>query len=151
MRKLTLIIIGLIIAAAVGLPWVAAYRSDKVVRYSYGSIGGRQIECVAVDGTHFDRYFCLVFDSSTGSRVSYHHGHIFLDGRRLEFPPEQNAGFLRADGQIQFAVVAPPDIASDSSGGSEIYYILGRVPKQKRFAFGVPRVEFVEQRVESLK
>jgi hypothetical protein len=151
MRKLTLIFIGLIIAAAVVLPWVAAYRGDKAVRYSYGSVGGRQIECVAVDGTHIDRYFCLVFDSSAGSRVSYNHGHIFLDGRRLTFPSGQNAAFLRPDGQIQFAVITPTDITPDSSGSGEVYYILGKVPKQKRFAFGVPRVEFVEQRTESLK
>ena len=151
MRKLPFIIIGLLIAAAVLLPWVAAYRSDQAVRYSNGRIGGRQIECVAVDGTHFDRYFCLVFDSSASSRVSYNHGHIFLDGRRVEFPAGQNAGFLRPEGQIQFTAGAQPDISPDASGSSEVYYLLGRVPKQKRFAFGVPRAQLVEQRFESLK
>jgi len=151
MRKLKIIIIGLALAAVVILPWLAAYRSDRTVRYSYGRIDDRQVECVAVDGTYFDRYFCLVFDSSAGSRVTYNHGHIFLDGRRVQFPAGQNVGLLWPDGQIQFMAVAERDIAPDSSTSSEIYYILGKVPKQKRFAFGVPRDEFIEQRFQGLK
>jgi hypothetical protein len=151
MRKLTLIIFGLVLAAAVILPWWAVYQSDKGGSYSYGLFGGRQLECVAVDGTHFDRYFCLVFDGSAGARVSYGRGRIFLDGRPIQFPSGRNAGFLRADGQIQFATVTEQDIAPSGSGNGEIYYIFGKVPKLKRFTFGVPRAEFIEQRFQSLK
>ena len=151
MRKLVVPIIGLVFAAAVILPWLAAYQSNQAERYDYGRIGGRQVECEAVDGTQFDRYFCLVFDSSIGSRVSNDHGHIFFDGRRVQYPPGQNTGFLQPDGQIQFVALTGRDIVPDSSGNSEIYYIFGRVPKLKRFAFGVPRPEFVEQRFHALK
>lgn len=151
MRKLTFIIIGAVLAAAVVFPWLAAYRSDQAIRYSYGLIGGRQLECVAVDGTHFDRYFCLVFDRSAGARVGYDYGRILLDGRPMQFPSGQNAGFLRPDGQVQFATVTERDIAHNSSGNSEIYYLFGRIPKQKHFTFGVPRDELVEQRFQSLK
>jgi hypothetical protein len=150
-RKSPFIIIGVLIAAAVVLPWLAAYRGDHAERYSYGRIGGHQIECVAVDGTHFDRYFCLVFEDSAGSRVTCNHGHIFLDGQQLQFPAGQNAGFLRPNGQVQFVTVNERDIASDSPGISEVYYILGKVPKLKRFPVGVPRVEFVEQKLERMK
>jgi hypothetical protein len=151
MRKYTFIIIGLMLAAAIVLPWLAAYRSDQAVRYSYGHIDGRQVECVAVDGTHFDRYYCLVFDNSAGARVNYGHGRILLDSHPVQFPSGQNAGFLRPDGQIDFTAVTERDIAPDSSGSSEIYYIFGRVPKLKRFAFGIPRDEFIKQRIQSLK
>jgi hypothetical protein len=151
MRKLTFIIIGLVLAGVVVLPWLAAYRSDQAVRYSYGRIDGHQLECVAVDGTHFDRYFCLVFDDSASQRVNCSQGQIFLDGRRVQFPAGQNVGLLRPDGQIQFVAVTERDIPPDSSGSSEIYYIFGKVPKLKRFTFGVPRAEFIEQRFHSLK
>ena len=151
MRKYTLIIIGLVLAAAVILPWFAAYRSDEAVRYSYGLVDGHQLDCVAIDGTHFDRYFCLVFDSSAGERVNYGHGQILLDGRPLQFPSGRNIGFLRPDGRIDFSVVTERDITPDSSGKSEIYYIFGRVPKLKHFAFGVPRTAFVAQRFQSIK
>jgi hypothetical protein len=151
MRKRTLIIVGLVLAAAVVLPWWAAYQSNQAVRYSYGLFGGRQLECLAVDGTHFDRYFCLLFDGSAGARVNYGHGRIILDDHPVQFPSGQNAGFLRPDGQIQFAAVTEQDIAPSTSGNSATYYIFGKVPKLKRFTFGVPRAEFIEQRFQSLK
>lgn len=151
MRKPLFIMIAVLFAAAVVLPWVAAYRNGREVRYSYGRIADRQMECVAVDGTHFDRYFCLIFDDSAGPRVTSNRGHIFLDGQRLQFPTGKNAGFLQPNGRVEFLSVDQRDITPDSSGSSEVYYILGRVPKQKHFAFGVPRAEFVEQTLESLK
>ena len=149
MRRLTFTIVGVVLAAAIILPWMAAFRSDQAVSYHYGRIGGRQVQCVAVDGTHFDRYFCLVFDSSARARVNYNHGRIVLDGRQVQFPSGHNAGFLRPDGQIRFVTVTERDIAPDSSGSSEVYYIFGRIPKQKDFTFGVPRYEFVEQRLRN--
>jgi hypothetical protein len=149
-RKNQFIILGLLVALAVVPPWIAAYLSDKAVRYHYGLMNGRAIECLAVDGTHFDRYFCLVFDDSTSSRVTENNGHISMDGRPVKFPAGKNVGFLRSDGQMQFYAVAQSDIAPDSFGNSEIYYLLGRVPKFKRLPFGVPRVEFVEQRFPGL-
>lgn len=151
MRKRISIIVGLVLAAAVILPWWAAYEGDQAMLYSYGLFGGRQFWCVAVDGTHFDRYFCLVYDGSAGARVSNGRGRILLDGRPIQFPSGQNAGFLRADGQIQFVTVTEKDIGPISSGNSEIYYIFGKVPKLKRFTFGVPRAEFIEQKFQNLK
>ena len=154
MRKLTVIVLGLlslVFAGAIVLPWVQAYRSDQGCHYCYGRINGHELECVAVDGTHFDRYFCLVFDSSAGERVSYNHGRISLDGQQVQFPSGKNAGFLRPDGLIQFATLTERDIIPFSPGKGEIYYIFGRVPKFKHFAFGVPSVEFAGQLFQSVK
>ena len=141
---------GLLLAAII-LPWWVAYNSDEAVSYRYGLVNGHELGCVAIDGTHFDRYFCLVFDSSSGARVNCAHGHILLDGRPLQFPSGQNIGFLRPDGRIDFSTVTARDIAPNSSGRSEIHYIFGTVRKQKHFAFGVPRAEFIEQRFQRLK
>ena len=150
MRKYVLTIIGLVLAVAIVLPWVAAYRSDEAVQYHYGLVEGRQLECVAIDGTHFDRYYCLVFDSSAEARVNYGHGHILLDGRPLKFPLGQNIGFLQSNGRIDYSKVADRDITPDFKGHSEIYYIFGKVPHLKHFTFGVPRTDFVAQRFQKL-
>jgi hypothetical protein len=150
MRKF-IVIFGLVVAAAIILPWVAAYRCEEVVRYSYGRIDGRQVECVAVDGIYFDRYFCLVFDGSLGARVSNTEGRIFLDGRPVEFPPGQNVGFVQPDGRVQYVAATAQDIAPADPGDSEIYYLFGRIPKRKHFAFGTPREEFVGKLFQSLK
>lgn len=152
MRKRTAFIIAAsVLTAVIVPPWLAAYRSDQGVRYSYGRLGDHQLECVAVDGTHFDRYFSLVFESSAGSRVNYGDGRILLDGRPIEFPSGQNAGVLRPDGQIQYMTVTEGDIASDSSGNSAVYYIFGKVPKLKHFPFGVPSAPFVERTWSNVK
>ena len=97
MRNFPLTIIGVALVAlvtAVVWPWVEAYRGDQSMHYHYGLIDGRQIECVAVDDTHFDRYLCLVFDSSANARVSHDDGRILLDGRPIQFPSRQNVCFL---------------------------------------------------------
>jgi hypothetical protein len=150
MRKYSFIFIGVVLAAAIGLPWLTAYRSDQCIRYGYGLVGGRQIDCVAIDGEYFDRYFCLVFDNSVGGRVNYGHKQILLDGRSLQFPAGKNVGYLRPDGQIDFSTVTTYDITPNYSGSGEIYYILGKVPKLKHFTFGVPGIEFVVQRFQGL-
>ena len=147
---LALLVGALLLLAAVVLPWIVAHRSDCGMICHLGSVGGRKLDCVAVDGTHFDRYKCLVFDSSVNTRVNFSSGQILLDGQQVRFPPGQNAGWLRPDGQIRFTAVAPKDVTANSSGSSKIYYILGKVPKLKRFPSGVPRTDVVEQKLLSL-
>lgn len=150
MQKYRFTIIGLALAVAIVLPWVVAYRSDKAVQYHYGLVEGRQLECVAIDGTHFDRYYCLVFDSSMEVRVNYGHGQILLDGRPLQFPLGQNICFLKPNGHTDFLKIADRDITPDFEGRSEIYYIFGKVPHLKHFTFGVPRTEFIAQKFQNL-
>ena len=147
MRKPALVIVGFLLLFAVVVPWVVAYQSSCSVTHGYGRLNGRQIDCVAVDGTHFDRYLCLIFDGSAGHRVFPGERDILLDGRPVEFPYGENVGFLHSDGRIEFTAISQADIESESyRGSSEIYYLLGRLPSQKQIAFGVPREEFVRRK-----
>src|SRR5712692_6057403 len=125
-----------LLAAAVVLPWIEAYRSDQMTHFLYGRVNGKQIECIAVDGTHFDRFACLVFAAENKSRVRHSKGKILLDGKAIDFPKGCNVGWLRSDNQIEFETVTQDDVTNDTSGSSEIYYIFGRLPKLKKWRFG---------------
>ena len=151
MRSITLALLVALLIAAIVLPWVDAYRSDKMSGFHYGRVNGKSIQCIAVDGTHFDRYACLVFSDKNKSRVAYREGRILLDAKPIDFPKGCNVGWLRAKGQIDFEILTQEDIDTRTSGSnSEIYYIFGRLPKIKKWHFGQPRIELVEQKAESL-
>lgn len=146
MRQRTFVIafLALFFAAIVIPPWVTAYRGQHFMLYYYGLIDGREVKCIVTDGTFFDRYRCMILDSSADKRIRYTPEQFYLDDRPIQFPAGRNLCILQPDGQIQFMSIAEQDIAPDVSGSSEIYYIFGKVPKFKHFPFGIPRKEFVE-------
>jgi hypothetical protein len=151
MRYIALTLLLSLLLAAIILPWMEAYRSDKMTGFHCGEINGKSIQCFAVDGTHFDRYSCLVFSDKNKSRVTYREGRILLDGKPIDFPKGCNVGWLQANGQIEFETLTQEDIDTRTSGGnSEIYYIFGKLPKLKKWRFGLPRIELVERKAESL-
>ncbi len=146
----TVLILIVLIGAVFILPWIVAYRSDQMTRFQYGKINGKTISCVAVDGTHFDRFACLVYSHENFLSVKYTNGRILLNGNFIEFPRNCNVGWLRADGQIEFESLPQEDFEQSSESTSEVGYVFGRIPKLKKWHFGVPRRELVEKKVEVL-
>ena len=151
MRKFTWIVLVLILVMANVPPWIAAWYSSSAVVHMFGRLDGQQINCMAVDGNYFDRYNCLVFNDKLGGRLNYNGGQIYLDGAPVTFPSGKNIGFLGTDGRIQFEYIAAKDIVADASERGGIYYISGKVPKMKHFAFGVPQEEYIQERLDKLK
>ncbi len=153
MRNHRLKLVLLLLAALfVGMPWYVALNANQSVGYSYGCLhGSNQIECVAIDGTHLDRYRCLIFDQVNQSRITTMNGSIVVDGKNLLFPGQTNVAFLRPNNNLEFEKLEYEKIQPLKGGDSGVFYVFGWVPKFKKLDFGIPNEDFVISRTSDWK
>lgn len=133
------IIMLLLVAFFVGLPWYQAYRNYASASGYLGVENSKHIRFVYVDKTHFDAYkSALWFDESLS--IAGQNGAIYCNSRRIEFPEGKNVALVRGPDDMIFVELGP-EYFQERNGHSEIYYILGKVPHLKKENKGAINLE----------
>jgi len=123
------ILILLFALLIIGLPWLAAYRSYSSASGYLGLQGGKRIQFVYVDKTHFDAYkTALWFDESLS--IIGKDGEIYCNGKRIGFPEGKNLALVLSPEGIIFTKL-DDEYFLEGTGESEIIYVLGKVPHFK--------------------
>ena len=132
--KKSVLVAGLLLVL-IALPWFWAFQSFLSASGCLGRENGRTLRFVYVDKTHFDAYRTAVwFDDSL--TVTGEDGRIVCNGKLIDFPDDKNTALVRSPGNIIF-VRLDDRYFKEEPGSSEIYFMLGKVPKFKKSEKGM--------------
>ena len=137
------ILIACIVLLLVGLPWFWAFKSCISCSGFLGTEDGYNLQFVYVDKTHFDAYRTAVwFDDSL--TITGQEGRILCNGKQIDFPDDKNTALVRNPEDIIF-VKLDDEYFKEETGSSEIYFILGKIPKFKNSEKGMIDLEKVKK------
>jgi hypothetical protein len=113
-------------------PFYSIMQQHSAAAGYLGKVTDRPLRYVIVDRSHWDRYRCLIYDGEYSGDVHTMSDEIYVDGRAVEFPEDENLAMLAANGSLVFDTVGPDDVVG-TNGYSATYWVFGRFPDFKKY------------------